>query len=100
MSKSSSSQTPAHGSPVTLRTVLPQPSRRGEARSREISRISSAISRSGMWWIWMFWRVVMWPLFSGAYFSITSANVSICSGVMPPIGSLMRHIWTSAWRWP
>ena len=29
-----------------------------------------AASRSGMWWIWMFWRVVMWPLLSGAYFSI------------------------------
>ena len=21
------------------------------------------MSRSGTWWIWMFWRVVMWPLF-------------------------------------
>ena len=29
------------------------------------------MSRSGTWWIWMFWRVVMWPLFSGAYFSTT-----------------------------
>ena len=36
----------------------------------------------------MFWRVVMWPLFSGAYFSTTSANFSICSGVMPPNGQL------------
>ncbi len=32
--------------------------------------------------------------------STTSANVSICSGVMPPNGSLTRIIWTSAWRWP
>ena len=48
----------------------------------------------------MFWRVVMCPLFSGAYFSTTSANVSICSGVMPPHGSLTRTIWTSGWRWP
>ena len=48
----------------------------------------------------MFWRVVMCDLFSGAYFSVTSANASLCSGVMPPIGSLMRNIWTSAWRWP
>ena len=30
-----------------------------------ISRIRSAASASGMWWIWMFWRVVMWPLFIG-----------------------------------
>ena len=36
----------------------------------------------------MFWRVVMWPLSSGAYFSITSANASIWSGVTPPSGSL------------
>ena len=36
----------------------------------------------------MFWRVVMWPLSSGAYFSITVANASICSGVTPPSGSL------------
>ena len=36
----------------------------------------------------MFWRVVMWPLFSGAYFSTTSAKASICSGVTPPIGQL------------
>jgi hypothetical protein len=48
----------------------------------------------------MFWRVVMWPLFRGAYFSTTSANFSICSGVIPPNGSLVRIIWTSAWRWP
>ncbi len=48
----------------------------------------------------MFWRVVTWPLFSGAYSSTTSAKTSICSGVTPPIGSLMRIICTSAWRWP
>ena len=99
MSNSSPSHTPAHGSPVTLRTVLPQPSRLDRPES-ETSRISSAISRSGMWWIWMFWRVVMCPLFSGAYFSTTSAKASICSGVTPPIGSLTRIICTSAWRWP
>ena len=29
-----------------------------------------AASGSGTWCIWMFWRVVMWPLFSGTYFSI------------------------------
>ena len=99
MSKSSPSVMPAHGSPVTLRTVLPQPSREDRPAS-ETLRISSAIWRSGMWWIWMFWRVVMWPLLSGAYSSTTSANISICSGVTPPMGSLMRHIWTSAWRCP
>ena len=98
-SKSSPSQTPAHGSPVTLRTVLPQPSRLDRPES-ESSRIAAAASRSGMWWIWMFWRVVMWPLLSGAYFSTTSAKASICSGVMPPKGSFTRIIWTSAWRWP
>ena len=76
---------------MTLRTVLPQPSRE-ERPASDALRISSAISRSGMWWIWMFWRVVMWPLFRGAYSSTTSANISICSGVTPPIGSLMRHI--------
>ena len=54
----------------------------------EISRISAAASRSGTWCIWMFCRVVMWPLFSGTQRSITSANVSICSGVMPPNGQL------------
>ena len=48
----------------------------------------------------MFWRVVMCDLFTGAYFSVTSANASHCSGVMPPIGSLTRIICTSAWRWP
>ena len=48
----------------------------------------------------MFWRVVTWPLFSGAYFSTTLANVSIWSGVTPPIGSFMRIICTSGWRWP
>ena len=90
---------PAHGSAVTLRTVLPQPSRL-ERPTAEISRISAAASRSGTWWIWMFCRVVMCPLFSGAYFSTTSANVSICSGVTPPKGSLTRIIWTSGWRWP
>ena len=42
--------------------------------------MSSAISSSGMWWIWMFWRVVMWPLLSGAHRSTTSASLSICSG--------------------
>ena len=53
-----------------------------------------------MWCIWMFCRVVMWPLFSGTYFSITSAKLSICSGVTPPNGSFTRIICTSAWRWP
>ena len=62
MSKSSPSVTPANGSPVTLRTVLPQPSRE-ERPASEISSISFAASGSGTWWIWMFWRVVMWPLF-------------------------------------
>ena len=61
---------PAQGSPVTLRTVLPQPSRE-ERPTSEISRISDSMSRSGTWWIWMFCRVVMWPLLSGAYFSTT-----------------------------
>ena len=42
----------------------------------------------------------MCPLFSGAYFSTTSANVSICSGETPPKGSFTRIIWTSGWRWP
>ena len=36
----------------------------------------------------MFWRVVMWPLRSGTYLSITSANASSCSGVTPPNGKL------------
>ena len=84
---------------MTLRTVLPQPSRE-ESPESLISRMNFAASGSGMWWIWMFCRVVMWPLFSGAYFSIASANASICSGVMPPIGSFMRIICTSGWRWP
>ena len=47
MSKSSPSVTPAKGSPVTLRTVLPQPSRDDSPES-EIRRISSAMSFSGM----------------------------------------------------
>ena len=84
---------------MTLRTVLPQPSRE-ERPASEISRISFAASGSGTWWIWMFWRVVMWPLFSGAYFSTTSAKASICSGVTPPNGSFTRIICTSGWRWP
>ena len=48
----------------------------------------------------MFCRVVMWPLSSGAYFSITLAKASICSGVTPPNGSFTRAICTSGWRWP
>ena len=47
MSKSSPSVTPANGSPVTFRTVLPQPSREERPES-EILRISSAICLSGM----------------------------------------------------
>ena len=61
MSNSSSLATPAHGSPVTLRTVLPQPSRL-ESPASPSSRIAFSTSGSGMWCIWMFWRVVMWPL--------------------------------------
>ena len=53
-----------------------------------------------MWWIWMFWRVVMWPLRSGAQRSIASAKASICSGLTPPSGSFTRIICTSGWRWP
>ena len=58
---------------MTLRTVLPQPSRE-ERPTAEISRISDSMSRSGTWWIWMFCRVVMWPLLSGAHFSTTSGE--------------------------
>ena len=99
MSNSSSAQTPAHGSAVTLRTVLPQPSRL-ESPDSAISRMYEAASRSGMWWTWMFCRVVMWPFLSGANCSIALANASICSGETPPHGSLTRIICTSAWRWP
>ena len=56
---------PASGSAVTLRTVLPQPSRE-DSPTAEISRMSFAIWSSGTWWIWMFCRVVMCDLFSGA----------------------------------
>ena len=63
-------------------------------------RIAFAASGRGMWWNWKFWRVVMWPLRSGAYCSARSANASICSGVTPPNGSFTRIICTSAWRWP
>ena len=62
--------------------------------------MSLAASGSGTWCIWMFWRVVMCPLFSGTYFSMTVAKASSCSGLTPPIGSLTRTIWRSAWRWP
>ena len=99
MSKSSPSVIPAQGSPVTLRIVLPQPSRE-ESPASLIRRMNFAASGSGTWWIWMFSRVVMWPLRSGAHFSIASANASICSGVTPPSGSLTRIICTSGWRWP
>ena len=99
MSNSSPSSVPARGSPVTLRIVLPQPSRL-ESPASPSSRISLAASGSGTWCIWMFWRVVMWPLRSGTYLSITSANASSWSGVTPPIGSFTRIIWTSGWRWP
>ena len=63
-------------------------------------RIALAASGSGMWWNWMFWRVVMWPLPSGAKRSAISAKASIWSGVTPPNGSLTRIIWTSGWRCP
>jgi len=62
--------------------------------------MASAMTGSGMWWIWMFWRVVMWPLLRGAYFSTTSAKPSQCSGVTPPHGSFTRIICTLGWRWP
>ena len=84
---------------MTLRIVLPQPSRL-ERPASPSSRIAFSASSSGTWCIWMFWRVVMWPLFSGTYFSITSANFSICSGVIPPNGSFTRTICTSGWRCP
>ena len=99
MSNGSPALIPAKGSPVTLRTVLPQPSRDDRPAS-ESSRISFAASGRGTWWIWMFWRVVMCPLPSGAYFSTTEAKASICSGLTPPIGSFTRIICTSGWRWP
>jgi hypothetical protein len=99
VSNRSSAHTPAHGSAVTLRTVLPQPSRL-ERPASEISRMNFAASGSGMWWTWMFWRVVMWPLLSGAYFSIALAKASSWSGETPPHGSLVRTIWTSGWRCP
>ncbi len=60
---------------MTLRIVLPQPSREDRPVSAS-SRISSGMSVSGTWWIWMFWRVVTWPLRSGAYCSMTLANAS------------------------
>ena len=99
MSNSSPSEIPAQGSPVTLRIVLPQPSRE-ERPASLMWRMNLAASCSGTWWIWMFSRVVMWPLRSGAYLSIASANASSCSGVMPPSGSLTRIICTSGWRCP
>ena len=99
MSNSSPGSTPARGSPVTLRIVLPHPSRLDSPASPS-SRISLAASASGMWCIWMFWRVVMWPLRRGTYRSIPSAKASSWSGVTPPSGSLTRTICTSAWRWP
>jgi hypothetical protein len=49
---------------VTLRIVLPQPSRE-DSPVAEISRISFAASGSGTWCSCTFWRVVMWPLRSG-----------------------------------
>src|ERR687898_518052 len=99
MSKGSSSHTPAHGSPVTLRTVFPQASR-VERPESPIVRIAFAASSSGTWWNWKFCRVVMWPLRSGVYVSARSANASICSGVTPPKGSFTRIICTSGWRCP
>ena len=92
-SKGSSAFTPAHGSPVTLRTTLPQASRVETPDLPNIRRDSAALA-SGMWWIWMFWRVVIWPLRSGAKRSVTSAKASIWSAVTPPIGSLQRSICT------
>ncbi len=84
---------------MTLRTVLPQPSRL-ERPVALITLISSFMSVSGTWWIWMFCRVVMWPLLSGAKRSTTSAKESIWSGVTPPSGSFTRTICTPGWRWP
>ena len=98
-SNSSPSHTPAHGSPVTLRTVLPHASRL-ESPVSPIMRIAFAASERGMWWNWKFCRVVMWPFFSGVYSSARSAKDSICSGETPPNGSFTRIIWTPSWRWP
>src|SRR5437016_6305574 len=49
MSYTSPSVTPAHGSPVTLRTVLPQASRLDSPAS-EIILIAFAASGRGRWW--------------------------------------------------
>ena len=92
-----SSRIPAHGSPVTLRTTLPHASLE-ERPTSPIRRSTWNMSGSGTWWIWKFCRVVMWPFFSGAYRSTTSPSTSICSGVTPPKGSLMRIIWRAGWR--
>jgi hypothetical protein len=43
---------------------------------------------------------VMWPLVERRVLLDHGGERVICSGVMPPIGSLTRIIWTSAWRWP
>ena len=40
----------------------------------------------------MFWRVVMWPFLSGTNCSTALAKASICSGEMPPHGSLPDHL--------
>ena len=83
-------QTPASGQAVTLRTELPHASRvvMPTAASRRMS-----VGVSSMWtkWSWMSCRVVMCRIPS-EYSSASSARTSICSGVMPPKGILMRCI--------
>ena len=84
---------------MTLRTVLPQASR-VESPTLASRRRTSGIFARGMWWNWKFWRVVMWPLRSGAKRSASSPKASIWSGVTPPKGSFTRVICTFGWRCP
>ncbi len=83
----------AQGSPVTLRIVLPQPSRLDTGR-RDLADQSRCVGQRHVVHLDVLaGRDV--ALLQGTYFSTTLANASICSGVMPPSGSLTRIICTS-----
>jgi hypothetical protein len=92
------SRTPASGSAVTLRTVLPQASR---VVSPVVSSTRSAPSTSGIGtkWYWMFCRVVTWP-YPWPQRAATSPRVRSCADESTPCGIFTRSIWAPSWRWP
>jgi hypothetical protein len=100
MSNGSSSQTPAHGSPVTLRTVLPHASRLERPDLAEDAQHLRGVAQRD---------VVELEVLARRDVALDQRRElpRRCrrrhpSGpaLTPPSGSLIRIIWRSGWRWP